>query len=47
MIEAPQGDRNEGIGFWRSWKGLYLFVVIYGVLQVALLWLFTLTLNHS
>ena len=38
---------KEEIGFWKSWRGLYAFVLVYGLLQIALLYLFTLALNHT
>lgn len=41
----PEDDPNEMIRFWRGWKGLYLFVLIYGVLQIGLLYLFTVVFN--
>lgn len=38
-------DPSEQIGFRGGWKGLYLFILIYGMLQIALLYLFTLRYN--
>lgn len=43
----PEDDPNEMIRFWRGWNGLYLFVLIYGVLQISLLYLFTVVFNKS
>lgn len=41
----PEGDPKEMVRFWGGWKGLYLFVLIYGILQIGLLYLFTALTN--
>jgi hypothetical protein len=41
----PEDEPEETIGFWKGWKGLYLSVLIYGVLQIGLLYLFTVLFN--
>jgi hypothetical protein len=41
----PEDDPKEMVRFWRGWTGLYLFVLIFGVLQIGLLCLFTALLN--
>ncbi|MEW6213022.1 MAG: hypothetical protein AB1631_32160 [Acidobacteriota bacterium] len=45
MDQDPERDEGERIGFWGGWRGLYLFILIYGLLQVVLLYLFTLRYN--
>lgn len=45
MNEEPLDSSKEQIGFPGGWKGLYIFIVVYGVLQVILLYIFTLALN--
>jgi len=45
MSEKSADDAEEQIGFPGGWKGLYIFLVIYGVIQVILLYLITLALN--
>ncbi|HLG15890.1 MAG TPA: hypothetical protein VJH03_15495 [Blastocatellia bacterium] len=47
MTDELDGDPHERIRFWRGWKGLYLFIIVYGAIQIALLYVFTLMLNHS
>lgn len=41
----PENDPQEMIRFWRGWKGLYISILIYGVLQIGLLYLFTVLFN--
>jgi hypothetical protein len=45
MTEEPLDKSEEQVSFAGGWKGLYIFIVIYGVLQVVLLYIFTLALN--
>jgi hypothetical protein len=45
MDEDPDKDADEEIDFWGGWKGLYLFILLYGLLQVILLHLFTRAYN--
>ena len=47
MPERPIDEAEERLGFWGNWKRLYLFLLVYGVIQIALLYLFTRALNHS
>ena len=47
MAEPPIEEVEERIGFWGQWKGLYRFLVAYGVVQILLLYLFTKALNQS
>ena len=44
--EKPQDSAEEQVGFWGGWTGLYVFILISGVLQLALLYLFTLIFNN-
>lgn len=39
-------EEDEATGFPGGWKGLYVFLLIYGVLQVVLLYIFTVALNQ-
>ncbi len=45
MDDKPD-KAEEKIDFWHSWKGLYTFIIIYGLLQIVLLYIFTKTLNQ-
>ncbi len=45
MDEDPDKSTDERIGFWGGWKGLYIFIIVYGLVQVILLYLFTLRYN--
>lgn len=41
-------DEDRGpIGIFPSWRAVYWSVVIYTVLLVAVLWIFTVVFNHS
>ncbi len=42
MIE---NDDDERIDFAGGWKGLYLFIIIYGIAQIILLYIFTRAFN--
>jgi hypothetical protein len=44
---VPEEDPKEIVRFWGGWKGLYISVVLYGVLQIGLLYLFTFLFNGS
>lgn len=45
MPDEPE-DEREQIGFRGGWKGLYLFIFVYGLIQIVLLYLFTRTFNQ-
>ncbi|HKY05177.1 MAG TPA: hypothetical protein VJQ56_09825 [Blastocatellia bacterium] len=45
MADKPD-KAEEKIGFWYGWKGLYVFLIIYGLLQIVLLYIFTKILNQ-
>lgn len=47
-IDRKNGDdeHDEQLGFPGGWRGIYRFVIIYGVAQIALLCLFTLFFNR-
>jgi hypothetical protein len=47
QMTNKEGEPDEQVGFWRGWTGLYIFVLIYGLVQIFLLYLFTLTLNRA
>ena len=45
--DKPGNDpEEEQVAFWGGWTGLYLFIVISGALQLALLYLFTRIFNN-
>ncbi|HEX5731384.1 MAG TPA: hypothetical protein VF131_01010 [Blastocatellia bacterium] len=46
MSDRPHDEPDEAISFPGGWKGLYIFLVIYGFLQIAILYWFTATLNR-
>ncbi|HET9530952.1 MAG TPA: hypothetical protein VFQ92_11405 [Blastocatellia bacterium] len=39
-------EEEERIDFWGGWKGLFVFIAVYGVLQIALLYIFTISFNR-
>jgi hypothetical protein len=39
-------DEDESLDFPGDWKGLYIFLIFYGVLQVVLLFIFTVIFNR-
>jgi hypothetical protein len=40
------GDmESEDLRFWGGWKGFYVFVLIYGALQILLLYLLSRAFN--
>lgn len=45
MDREKDKEQDEGLAFPGSWRGLYFFVIIWGVAQVALLYIFTLFFN--
>ena len=46
MSDRPNDEPDEAIGFPGNWKGLYIFLIIYGFLQIAVLYWFTAALNR-
>jgi hypothetical protein len=46
MAEKDLRDEEEIIDFRGGWKGLYLFIAVYGVLQIALLYIYTISFNR-
>jgi hypothetical protein len=46
MSDRPHDEPDEAISFSGGWKGLYFFLVIYGILQIAVLYWFTVTFNR-
>jgi hypothetical protein len=46
MPEKGDGDYGEKIDFPGGWKGLYLFLLVFGVLQIAILYIYTITYNR-
>jgi hypothetical protein len=47
MPEKPDDDDDIRLEFWGSWKRLYLFIIVYGILQIVVLYFFTRAFNHS
>jgi hypothetical protein len=47
MSDRLQEEPGDEIGFPGGWRGLYIFVIVYGILQIALLYWFTVALNRS
>ncbi|HEY7912382.1 MAG TPA: hypothetical protein VIG62_10775 [Blastocatellia bacterium] len=39
-------DEDESLDFPGGWKGLYIFQIFYGALQVVLLYVFTVMFNR-
>ena len=37
---------DEPLHFWHGWKGLYVFLLVYGVFQILLLYVFTRVFNR-
>lgn len=46
MPDNRPRDDDEEFGFPGGWKGLYLFVLVYGALQIVLLYIFTIIYNR-
>lgn len=46
MSDRPHDEPGEEIRFPGGWKGLYIFLIIYGFLQIVALYWFTATLNR-
>jgi hypothetical protein len=47
MIEEREDEQGDRLGFWSSWRQLYIFIIVYAILQIVLLYIFTLIFNHS
>ena len=47
MADGQNDDVEEPIAFFGGWKGLYIFIVIYGIVQIVLLYIFTAMLNQN
>ncbi len=47
MLEKPEDDDDTRLEFWGSWNRLYLFLIVYGILQIVVLYFFTRAFNHS
>jgi hypothetical protein len=47
MAEKIDDDDDERLEFWGTWKRLYIFIIIYGILQIVVLYFFTRAFNHS
>ncbi|MEW6130973.1 MAG: hypothetical protein AB1757_28335 [Acidobacteriota bacterium] len=41
-----QQDDEEQLGLWSSWKQIYILVLVYGSLQILILYFFTRIFNH-
>ena len=46
MSDRLQDEPDERISFPGDWKGLYVFLVIYGFLQIVILYWLTAALNR-
>ncbi len=46
MPDRPHDEPDETINFPGGWKGFYIFLFFYGILQIVLLYLFTNTFNR-
>jgi hypothetical protein len=46
MPDKLDNQDDERLDFWRGWKGLYIFLFVYGVAQIVLLYIFTEVLNR-
>lgn len=47
LAPTTTDDPQDRIAFIGNWRGLYVFILLYGVLQVLLLYLFTVAFNHA
>jgi hypothetical protein len=47
MAEKIEDDDDERLEFWGTWKRLYIFIIIYAILQIVILYFFTRAFNHS
>jgi hypothetical protein len=45
MNKQTDKEDEEPLAFWGGWRGLYIFLIVYGALQVVLLYIFTQSLN--
>ena len=43
---ADKKDDDEPLNFRGGWKGLYIFLLIYGLLQILILYIFTAVFNR-
>lgn len=41
-----QTAQDEKLNFWGNWRNLYAFILIYGILQIVILYWFTRTFNQ-
>ena len=46
MSDRPHDELDEKIGFPGGWKGVFIFLIIYGFLQIVALYWFTVALNR-
>ena len=46
MTEKHENEREVEIGFWSNWRNLYIFIIVYAVLQILILYWFTKTFNQ-
>ena len=46
MSDRPLDEPEETNSFPGGWKGLYIFLAIYGFLQIVFLYWFTVTFNR-
>jgi hypothetical protein len=47
MADKIDEDDDERLEFWGTWNRLYLFILIYAILQIVILYFFTRIFNHS
>ena len=47
MTEKPEDDSDTRLAFWGSWQRLYLYIIVYAILQIVVLYFFTRAFNHS
>lgn len=46
MAEESEEEQEDNLGFWSSWRQLYIFIAVYGVLQIIVLYWFTNVFNR-
>ena len=46
MPDIPHDEPEEATGFPGGWRGLYIFIVIYGFVQIMILYWLTVTFNR-
>ena len=46
MTNRHEEEREEEVGFWSTWRNLYVFIIVYASLQILILYWFTKAFNQ-